>query len=323
MTDSIDNTTNPVADDKGKGKISTIDSSLARSLMKEGRWEEAIDAFSEILERMVPEIGQLSPQLGPIYLAYGRCLLQQAIEKATPFEGEGLDNKVEDETVQPDEGGKSKLIQIGHELDSEEEDDDDGGGDNNDDGDADGETGDKPSDDLELAWEALDLARLIYEQIPNCPAGLLADIRMDLGDVSMEGEAFDQAIDDYNVAIELLMREESSAALNQTRALAAALFKKAMALEYANRLEQAMEPLSKAIELIKAKIQNQEGDEEERVDLESLLPEMEAKWDDLDGLLKKEQSILETAEPAEFSGKTEGVGPINDLSGLVKKRKLN
>lgn len=44
-----------------------------------------------------------------------------------------------------------------------------------------------PSDDLELAWENLDCARVIYEKEARADFGLqLADVHVTLGDVSLE-----------------------------------------------------------------------------------------------------------------------------------------
>ena len=51
------------------------------------------------------------------------------------------------------------------------------------------------ADDLELAWENLDLARLIYaQQEGNEYAMQLAEVHLSLGDVSLESGTFPLAV---------------------------------------------------------------------------------------------------------------------------------
>ncbi len=53
-------------------------------------------------------------------------------------------------------------------------------------------------DDLEIAWECLDVARVIYSRVEGTEAKLaLARAQLRLGDCHMESDRFDMALDEY------------------------------------------------------------------------------------------------------------------------------
>ena len=63
------------------------------------------------------------------------------------------------------------------------------------------------NDDLEIAWNCLDVARVIYSRIDNTDAQLnLAKTQIRLGDCQMESDRFDQALEEYQSCLTIRSR---------------------------------------------------------------------------------------------------------------------
>lgn len=141
------------------------------ALLKSKRLEEAVVVFEELL-RSRCEVEQLGDALGtaPVYYAYGHALVSLAEATASVF-GSGV-------TEEPSEGTEA-------EQDAK-----------------------NTADDLEAAWEMLELARVIYSRFPGELAveTQLARVYMRLGDLGMESDTFEQARSDYEKA--LLLRQK-------------------------------------------------------------------------------------------------------------------
>lgn len=296
---------------------------------KQGSLEQAIESFSTGLDLMVPHVGQLAEALGPIYLAYGRALMQQAIENvdamlvnqsAVPAEAKGAlaaRQEAEDQaTTSAAIKEQHKLVDLPDVFAPEEP--------SGDEEDSEGEGGpQEEEDDFQLAWEVLDVARLIYSKQETPQARqLTADIHMDLGDLQMENEQFKLAIEDYRkaaVLIEGLIAAEAGS-VGLKRALASTQFKLAMAHEYDNDAPAALPPLSSALALLQACLAA--GPD---ADLEDLVRELALKTADLKTSMEKaevlrQKIVVPDDGEAGFSKPTEGAA-VNDLSGLVKKRR--
>ncbi len=213
-------------------------------LFKKGDFEESAGLFSEALDLMVPHVGQLALALGPIYLAYGRALMQIAIANQDALLvtklPENVPNKARvDEGKTGEEENSGKIIDlpdiIPEESDESEHQDTEKGN-------------EEQEDDFKLAWEILDIARLIYsKQEDPLSRQVLSDIHMDLGDLQMENEQFPSALEDYQRALDLCNDE----GVEGKRALASIHFKIAMAQEYSGDLEKAIPPLTAAVDLLK------------------------------------------------------------------------
>lgn len=318
----------------------------------------------------VPHVGQLADALGPIYLAYGRALMQVAIEKqdqallnqkVTP--GQSADaNDEEDEGEEEDGpssmlGKKRKLIDIPDIIpETVEEDDDkgkqkvvshprdeDNGGDQveqeeeaeaNDSNEA--PVVEEEDDDFRLAWEILDVARLIYSRM-DTPLGrqVTADIHMDLGDLQMENEQFDQAISDYHQSLAILSssNDPNKGSNEHKRALASVHFKLGIALEYSGKMEDALRPFGEAHALLSTCLADQKekgGDPQTPGELDELVTEIGMKIADIRSELEKSASlkakgvIVEDGDESSpgFKQTLAKDEPVNDLSSLVKKRKV-
>lgn len=113
------------------------------------------------------------------------------------------------------------------------------------------------NDDFAVAWDVLDLARVLYHKIGTEEALLkLGDVHMALGDVSLESENFEQAVADFREA--LLVKEARLEA--DDRQLAEAHYKLALALEFSPaEANKASEHITKAIGVLKLRIEKLNG----------------------------------------------------------------
>lgn len=134
----------------------------------------------------------------------------------------------------------------------DEEDDDD-----EDEEDDEADAGNTADEDFETAWDILDVARLIFEKGEDDKSKLnLADVHLCLGDVSLETEKFNEALSDYEKAIEI----KQSVLEDDNRELAEAHYKYALALEFSTeKADQALPELQKAVNVLKKRISNLEA----------------------------------------------------------------
>jgi tetratricopeptide (TPR) repeat protein len=327
---------------------------------KQGNLDEAVVLFSDCLDLMVPHVGQMAEALGPIYLAYGRALMQVAIERQDQLllNQKAVPEKVQEEPAEEqastsaavgkkrklidlpdiipdvdaavvddeDDKGKEKMPNetVTESSDNEAEEAEEGAGE----GDGEGEA-EEEEDDFQIAWEILDVARLIYsKQDSPLAKQVTAEIHMDLGDLQMENEQFEQAISDYHQA--LAIHESMGDSSSQTRrAIASIYFKLALAFEYGNKQEDALNPLESALSLLTSCLNDcidkiGSSSSAEVKELEGLVDEIKNRIADIQSSMAKSQllkeKIVQDDGEAGFVQTLTDV-PVNDLSGLVKKRK--
>ncbi|KAG3114040.1 hypothetical protein PI124_g7214 [Phytophthora idaei] len=142
------------------------------SLLKDKRLEEAVVAFGDLLRTMCEVEGKSdSLAVAPVYYEYGHALLSLTEVTASLFGGAV-------------EGAAAS-----------------GGGD----GEKDAR---EAADDLEAAWEVMELARVIYSRYPGDQAveSQLARVYTRLGDLGLESDQFEQAKADFEKA--LLLRRK-------------------------------------------------------------------------------------------------------------------
>ncbi|OWZ22388.1 hypothetical protein PHMEG_0002919 [Phytophthora megakarya] len=135
------------------------------SLLKEKRLEEAVVAFEDLLRTMCEAEGKSdSLAVAPVYYEYGHALLSLTEATASLFGGAV-------------EGAASS---------------------------GDGEQDAREAaDDLEAAWEVMELARVIYSRYPGDQAveTQLARVYTRLGDLGLESDQFEQAKADFEKAL--------------------------------------------------------------------------------------------------------------------------
>ncbi|GAB9464700.1 hypothetical protein Gpo141_00002127 [Globisporangium polare] len=140
-----------------------------QTLLKEKRLEEAVVAYEDLLRTMIETENQSdSLAVAPVYYQYGHSMLLLAEATASVFGGS---------VAKPEEGGDEDAEQDARVL----------------------------ADDLEIAWEMLEVARVIYSRYPDELAveKELARVYMRLGDLGMESDVFEQAKSDYEKSLML------------------------------------------------------------------------------------------------------------------------
>lgn len=141
-------------------------------LLKEKRLEEAVVIFADLLRVMCDVEGKGETlAVAPVYYEYGHALLSLTEATASLFGGAVERNETSDEGAV--------------EKDARE-----------------------TADDLEAAWEVMELARVIYSRYPGDLAveAQLVRVYTRLGDLGLESDQFEQAKSDFEKA--LLLRRK-------------------------------------------------------------------------------------------------------------------
>ncbi|XP_044732281.1 protein HGV2 [Chrysoperla carnea] len=330
-------------------------------------YASAVDHFAKALEEIVPKYGEVHDVLGKVYFCYGQALLGFArdeadvvVENMVPKEQNGadLDNIKEGEDEEEDEEEEDEAE--GEENEKKDEKDEkevsDKSTENKDEKennkqsedkeDLEGEDGENNVDNLQLAWEVLELARKIFLAEGDSGKDMLVETLYYLGDVSIENENFEAAIEDLKECLKL--HEEIK---GKTRRLADIHFKIALAYSMGNQFDEAISNLNAAATLLKDRIktltaekEKTEENETEISEINELLPEIENKITDV--LAYKEEqhkSVLELLKDSAAKGAGESSSSngnavekaaspvkspaksantvVNDISHLVRRNK--
>ncbi|KAI8910351.1 SHNi-TPR-domain-containing protein [Gorgonomyces haynaldii] len=290
-----------------------------------GQFDVAAETLALAVEKQVEQCGQYALECGSTFFLYGKALLASAAQKNTVL-GDKVDQTEEEPDIDSNLAKEAKPSSHFVFEDQEEETEDQ-------------ETTaleeievTEETDDLELAWENLDVARLIFEKSDTLESKLaLADVHLALGDVSLESENFDQAVQDFTACLELkaqLLPEDH-------RERAEAHYKLALAYEYTEQIEAAIEQVNASIAVLHKKIETLKGTDEgkgkgtepvlsekeleEVKEIEALFPEMESKLSDLTAALEKEEAEGVIGEASEKPAVADQ--PVQDISGLVKPKR--
>ncbi|XP_043376356.1 nuclear autoantigenic sperm protein isoform X20 [Dermochelys coriacea] len=155
---------------------------------------------------------------------------------------------------------------------------------------------------LELAWDMLELAKVIYKRQETKEAQLhAAQAHLKLGEVSIESENYAQAIEEFQACLALQQKYLEA----HDRLLAESHYQLALAYHYNSQFDEAILQFSKSVEVIDKRmvmlterIKKAEGgsteDEKEIEELNGLLPEIKEKIEDS----KESQKSARVAELA-------------------------
>ncbi|XP_050833261.1 nuclear autoantigenic sperm protein isoform X2 [Serinus canaria] len=233
-------------------------------------------------------------------------------------EGEGA--KVEKEE-------KDDLMEEGEETEESEEEDKE-----NDKADDDKENEltveDKESEEdeignLELAWDMLELAKVIYKRQETKEAQLhAAQAHLKLGEVSIESENYTQAIEEFQACLALQQKYLEA----HDRLLAESHYQLALAYHYNSDFDEAvlqfgksMEVIDKRLAILTERIKKSDTgspeDEKEIEELKGLLPEIKEKIEDSKES-QKSAKVAELGLKATLVGTTSGFAQSED-SGSV------
>ncbi|XP_064003732.1 nuclear autoantigenic sperm protein isoform X2 [Pogoniulus pusillus] len=166
---------------------------------------------------------------------------------------------------------------------------------------------------LELAWDMLELAKVIYKRQETKEAQLhAAQAHLKLGEVSIESENYTQAIEEFQACLALQQKYLEA----HDRLLAESHYQLALAYHYNSQFDEAVVQFGKSVEVIDKRmamlterIKKAESgspeDEKEIEELKGLLPEIKEKIEDSKES-QKSARVAELALKATLVGTTSG-----------------
>merc|ERR1712215_469165 len=254
--------------------------------------------------------------------------------KVETNEGEKVKNRAEkadenqedeDEDEGMDEGSESQEDSSNEQMETDKDTKDD-------DEKTAGKDGEEEPSNLQLAWEMLELAKVIYtkqvetttdDKAKKAIEEKLCRTILTLGEISIENENYSQAVED----IERCLKKQG--AFSKDSRLVAEGFN--------SQYDAAVESLNSAIQIIKERVKNinvlvksSEGKKEtgeleasiykkEIEELEELIPEIEEKIADTKDLKKEAEAKPQDAEKS--SSEAKATGDVKNVSTIAVKRK--
>ncbi|XP_049630794.1 nuclear autoantigenic sperm protein isoform X1 [Suncus etruscus] len=255
----------------------------------------AVNAFQEAASLLGKKYGETANECGEAFFFYGKSLLELA-----RMENGVLGNALEGVQVEEEEGDKAEdesLVENNDNVDETEgSEEDDKENDKAKEIPADSvlenkslhENEEEEIGNLELAWDMLDLAKIIFKRQETKEAQLYAaQAHLKLGEVSVESENYVQAVEEFQACLNL--QEQYLEA--HDRLLAETHYQLGLAYGYNSQYDEAVAQFSKSIEVIEKRmavlseqIKEAGGSstecEKEIEELKELLPEIREKIED-------------------------------------------
>lgn len=242
----------------------------------------AVQALSLATELLVSKHGDDKHEsLGEVYLYYGKALLDLSREETEPL-GDAVTKTINEEDSDDDEEDAApeepeEDAKVNGEEATEEEKPVNGEAGPSTSGEQKESEEEEPTD-LQLAWEVLELAKLILEKQGDASKSMLADTFVTLGEVSLENENFAAAVEDIKSGLNILESLEEK----NDRVLAETYYKLGMAFSTNSQMDDAVKSFNSSLNLLKERIKKlQEKDpeayKEEIEEMKGLIPEIEEK----------------------------------------------
>uniref|UniRef100_A0A8C4NSN9 Tetratricopeptide SHNi-TPR domain-containing protein n=1 Tax=Dicentrarchus labrax TaxID=13489 RepID=A0A8C4NSN9_DICLA len=247
----------------------------------------AVSVFQDACSMLAAKYGDTADECGEAFFLCGKSLLELA-----RMENSVLGNALEGvpEESEEEEQPNNSNIESANSLNDDEDDDDD-----DDDDDEDGETNgqDKEEDEvgnLQLAWEMLEVAKVIYKRKENQDDQLMAaQTYLKLGEVSAESGNYPQALEDFQECLALQLKHLPP----HSRLLAETHYHVATTLCYMDQYSQAIQHYNSSIKVIETRLamlqeviaaaEGADGAAEEKNEmdeLKQLLPDIREKVED-------------------------------------------
>ncbi|XP_056894693.1 nuclear autoantigenic sperm protein isoform X4 [Takifugu flavidus] len=241
----------------------------------------AVAVFQDACSMLAAKYGDTADECGEALFLCGKSLLELA-----RMENSVLGNALEGvpEESEGEEQPTDSKIESADNLDDDDSDEDDEAGEGN------GQAKEEEVGNLQLAWEMLEVAKVIYKRKDDEDGQLTAaQIYLKLGEVSAESGNYPQALEDFQECLCLQLKHLPP----HSRLLAETHYHVATTLCYMDKYSQAIQHYNSSIEVIEkrlemlqeaiAKAEGEDGTAEEERELEELkqlLPEIREKVED-------------------------------------------
>ncbi|KAL1022747.1 hypothetical protein UPYG_G00031810 [Umbra pygmaea] len=225
-------------------------------------------------------------------------------KKPEEHEGDSKDNLVTAESTPEESEDKTKEDRDNMEEECEDDDDDDDDDDDNGEATAEDKESEEEVGNLQLAWEMLEVAKVIYKRKENKEDQLMAaQAYLKLGEVGAESGNYTAALDDFQDCLALQLKYLSP----DSRLLAETHYQLGMTYCYTGQYSQAIQQYGNSVKVLESRvamlqeiIDKAEGEheaKEEKTELEEikqLLPDIAEKVEDA----KESQRTAGTASMA-------------------------
>nr|XP_026487161.1 protein HGV2 [Vanessa tameamea] len=369
-------------------EVPEVTTSSAEELLAAGRrhlavrdYNAATESLAKACELLAKTHGDVADECAEAYLWYGKALLGLSREESGVLGGgvPGANNEEEEENE--DENGEN-----GHEAPKENEQDVEmpnekvekieaesttkdeevasstaeiaeekpgtSNGDQNDESVANLDN-EEDVDNLQLAWEMLELSRSILQKRGSASRAQLADAHLALGEVALESETYDKAVLDMVSCLEI----QKELYRSDDRRIAETHYQIGLANSLASNFEDAITHFKNAANILESRIKTLENPsavaedatvkkysiadpfysvEEELKELKGLLPEIQEKIQDMmDYKAEMIKRVRETLCPSNGEGSSSASAGAasskpaapkaapSDISHLIKRKRKN
>lgn len=242
---------------------------------------EAVGCLATACELLAEVYGEAANECGDAYFSYGKALLglareengvlgdaveerddeEEDNEQEEPEAGVEDSCEKEDSAKQENEKVEDAAADSAQAVDAEavgdgESTEVDGGNDNGGGG-GDDEDDAETVSNLKLAWEMLELVKIIFQRQADSDENIklkLAEVHMYLGEIGLESENYSSAIEDINRCLEIRQKLLKT----DDRCVAETLYQLGLAHSLASNFDESIKYFSEAVKVLEERIKNLE-----------------------------------------------------------------
>ncbi|XP_053492091.1 nuclear autoantigenic sperm protein isoform X2 [Ictalurus furcatus] len=250
----------------------------------------AVTVFQEACAMLAEKYGDTADECGEAFFLCGKSLLELARMENSVL-GNALEGVPEESSEEGEKQNDSK-IESADNLDDAENDNEDDDDDEEADANAEDKEGEEEEDvgNLQLAWEMLEVAKVIYKRKESKEDQLMAaQIFLKLGEVGAESGNYIQALEDFQECLSIQLKHLPP----HSRLLAETHYQLGMTFSYTGQYSKAIHQFNNSIKVIESRLamlqevidktEGAEGAAEEKrelAELKQLLPEIAEKVED-------------------------------------------
>eukprot|EP00063_Salmo_salar_P003975 XP_013978810.1 PREDICTED: histone-binding protein N1/N2-like isoform X7 [Salmo salar] len=239
----------------------------------------AVNVFQEACGMLAERYGDTADECGEAFFLCGKSLLELARMENTVL-GDALEGVPEGSSEEGEKQENSKFESADN-LDDDDDDDDEG------EGTAEDKESEEEVGNLQLAWEMLEVAKVIYKRKANEADQLMAaQAYLKLGEVGAESGNYPAAVEDFQDCLALQMKHLPP----HSRLLAETHYQLGMTYCYTGQYSQAIQHYSSSVKVIEGRLamlqevldkgENGAEGKTELEELKLLLPDIAEKVED-------------------------------------------